>query len=402
MSLLTPAGIRQRALKHWESQRFLRAWLAGDAFTPLEIPLGTPSGSALAERFAEVRAWVTALRAESKEARGQGYRLVEQEVAHRLLGPQRLPVRAVIDTPEDLLRLAGKRQAFARFEALAAETRARLPALETHLAAKPLASLALEASWAGLLAVCEHFARHPRPGCYTRELDVPGVDSKFIEGHEAVLWELLPLVLPLEALDLDVGRRDAHAFERRFGLRHDPPLVRFRTLDAGAALPNFSDLAVPLADFAAWAPAQVDTVFVTENKVNGLAFPPAPRAIVVFGLGYGVQALREVPWLATRRLVYWGDLDTHGFAILAQLRAIFPHTVSLLMDEATLLAHRQAWGQEPEARRCLRDLAGLSAEEQAVFEGLRTDAWGARVRLEQERLTFGWVARAVADARATR
>ncbi len=30
-----------------------------------------------------------------------------------------------------------------------------------------------------------------------------------------------------------------------------------------------------------------------------------------------------------------------------------------------------------------------------MYEGLRTDAWGPRVRLEQERLPFGWVARAV-------
>ncbi|WP_353620190.1 Wadjet anti-phage system protein JetD domain-containing protein [Thalassotalea sp. G20_0] len=28
-------------------------------------------------------------------------------------------------------------------------------------------------------------------------------------------------------------------------------------------------------------------MFITENKVNGLAFPPVADAIVIFGLGYG-------------------------------------------------------------------------------------------------------------------
>lgn len=305
----------------------------------------------------------------------RAFRFVRGPAGLRELGQQRVPVRAVIPTQEDALRLAGKVQAFRRFEALVAETRRRLPALLPYVAHRPLAALELADAWPGLLAVCEHLAAHPRPGGYLRALDVPGVDTKFLERHAAVLWELLPLVLPPAAVDVAVARREAHAFERRFGFAHD--------------------LAVPLAAFAAWGEPGVATVVVTENKVNGLAFPPLPGAIVIFGLGYGVQALREVPWLADRRLVYWGDLDTHGFAILAQLRGLWPQTASFLMDEATLLAHRAAWGQEPEAQRCLRELPELTAAERAAYEGLRTDAWGPRVRLEQERIAFGAVEAAV-------
>lgn len=392
MSLVGPKAIRARALKLWDTQRLLRAWLADEPLFPFEVPLGTPSGAQLAERFVEVRDWIKALKAEA----GGGYRLVEQAVAHRQLGSQLVPVRAVIETQEDALRLAGKLQAFRRFEALVAETRRRLPALMEYVAHRPLVVLDLADAWPGLLAVCEHLAAHPRPGGYLRALETPGVDTKFVERHATVLWELLPLVLPPSAVDVAVARRDAHAFERRFGFAYDPPVVRFRALDPALAVAGFDDLAVPLAAFAAWGGPGVRTVVVTENKVNGLAFPALQDAIVLFGLGYGVQALGEVPWLADRRLVYWGDLDTHGFGILAQLRERWPHTESFLMDEATLLAHRAAWAQEPEAQRCLRDLAALTAAERAVFEGLRADAWGPRVRLEQERIPFGGVERAVA------
>ncbi|NOR71388.1 MAG: hypothetical protein GQ532_17115, partial [Methylomarinum sp.] len=33
---------------------------------------------------------------------------------------------------------------------------------------------------------------------------------------------------------------------------------------------------------------------------------------------------------------YWGDLDTHGFAILSRLRHYYPQVKSILMDEKTL------------------------------------------------------------------
>lgn len=38
---------------------------------------------------------------------------------------------------------------------------------------------------------------------------------------------------------------------------------------------------------------------------------------------------------------YWGDLDTHGSAILDRLRAWLPQTRSFLMDRETLLDHRE-------------------------------------------------------------
>ncbi len=41
-----------------------------------------------------------------------------------------------------------------------------------------------------------------------------------------------------------------------------------------------------------------------------------------------------------------GDLDTHGFHILDQLRSHHPHARSIVMDQETLLAHRDFWVRE--------------------------------------------------------
>jgi hypothetical protein len=150
--------------------------------------------------------------------------------------------------------------------------------------------------------------------------------------------------------------------------------------------------------FAQLAPP-VERVFITENEINFLSFPPEARSLIVFGAGYGFDALAQADWLASRALHYWGDIDTHGFAILDQLRAHHPHAQSFLMDRETLLAHRPHWIDEPQPT--LRDLPRLTAEESAMYDDLRWKRLGDQtVRLEQERIRFGRVTHAAASTRS--
>ncbi|UUL76138.1 DUF2220 domain-containing protein [Pseudarthrobacter sp. Fe7] len=102
----------------------------------------------------------------------------------------------------------------------------------------------------------------------------------------------------------------------------------------------------------------------------------------------------DASWLQNCRVFYWGDIDTHGFRILDQLRAIHPHVESVLMDEETLLAHRDAWVSEPSPSYAA--LTRLNPSEAALYEALRNDTFGPAVRLEQELLNWGrWNASAV-------
>lgn len=137
------------------------------------------------------------------------------------------------------------------------------------------------------------------------------------------------------------------------------------------------------------APLTAERAFITENETNFLASLPVARAIVIFGAGYGWEALGRAAWLRRCALRHWGDIDTHGFAILDQLRGHFPNTASFLMNRETLLAHRLQWGEEPEPAR--HDLARFTMEEAALYDELRFDRIQPRLRLEQERLGFGWV-----------
>jgi hypothetical protein len=151
-------------------------------------------------------------------------------------------------------------------------------------------------------------------------------------------------------------------------------------------------MSVRLDEFAA-APPGITRVYVVENEITYLAFPLLEGAMVIFGAGYAVSVLEPLGWLAGLDLVYWGDIDTHGFAILDRLRQRFPHARSMLMDRATLLAHRDQWVTEPS--RSTSSLDFLDAEEAQLYHHLAADALGPSVRLEQERVSFAVIEQAI-------
>ena len=317
------------------------------------------------------------------------YRVEERDFRHREVGVQTVPDAVWLDTLEAATAFLGKARDAQRFAALVATTtRDTQPALLLWLAKRPLTALALAAEWPRLLAVVAWLQAHPRPGIYLRQVDIAGVSSKFIEANRSVLAELLDIALPTEAIDSRVT--GTTQFARRYGFQDKPLRIRFRLLGAPSAYG--SDISLTQIAFEQLAP-KVSHVFITENEVNFLAFPPVPGGMVIFGAGYGFAALADAQWLHRCAVHYWGDIDTHGFAILDQLRATLPHAQSLLMDRATLLAHAGHWGEEPQP--LLRNLPRLTAEEGALFDDLRDNRLRPRLRLEQERVGFGWVQQAL-------
>ncbi len=382
----TPAELRAQLMRRWDKGELLAEIVApGDLF-PLRLSLRGPTSSDLSERFDEVRAWAAGLQ------QSPGCRLVMREVRHRVIGQNSLPGEAWVDTPDDALRLVGKARDARAFQALLAITLRQQPTL-----LQPLRALALSEVWPQLLDIVAWLQAHPRPDIYLRQVDLPGVHSKFIESQRGVLSELLDLTLPADAIDTMAS--GAAQFARRYGFRDKPLRVRLRFLDpehsawvSGAD----ADYTISQQAFARLAP-DVRHVFITENEINFLAFPPAAGSLVVFGAGYGFEAIARATWLQQCGLHYWGDIDTHGFAILDQLRAQFPHAQSFLMDHDTLLVHQAQWTLEPQPTQ--RDVPRLNEAERRVYDDLR---WrrlrDEPLRLEQERINFSRVERAVMKA----
>ncbi len=375
----TPAVIRATLQRWWDDGRLLGARVTGEGLFPCELALRQPSVAQMAERFDEVRAWIRALE------EGEGYRIVWREINHRQLGRNRVPDKVCIDSDDDAFRLLGRRADVRRFDQLALLTLQEFPALRDWLARRALVVLEQAVAWERVLMCLRWLVQHPRPGLYLRQLDIPGVDTKFIEARKPLLGELLDLVLPADAVTAC-----ARLFEPRYGLLSKPALLRFRILDAAHAIGGLTDVSVPVTQFAALS-TSVERVFITENEINFLAFPDVASALVIFGGGYGIERIADIGWLAGRELVYWGDIDTHGFAILDRLRSSHPHVRSLMMDTHTLHAHRPLWGLEETGKRYLGELHRLTDDEQALFEALRSDQLGERIRMEQERIGFSHV-----------
>ncbi len=388
MSWTTPADLHAQVQRLWDRGDLPRATVTDAIAWPLRLSLKAPSAADLSDRFEAARDWVRAV-AETPQVR-----IEWREWRHRVQGMQRLPAAVWLDTLRDALAFVGKARQAQRFEALWQQTAAMQPTLLAWLSRRPIQALDLADRWERLLAIVAWVQAHPRPGVYLRQVDVPGVDSKFIEAHRGVLAELLELGLPPEAVE--TGATGVAQFTRRFGFLDKPVRIRLRLLDP--ALPSLpgcraspgvlADITLDATSFAALA-LSVERVFITENETNFLAFPAVAQSIVVFGAGYGWEALARAAWLHRCRLLYWGDIDTHGFAILDQLRGCFPCAASFLMDRETLLAHRPHWGEEPEPAR--HDLSRLTPEEAAVYDDLRFDRHQPRLRLEQERVCFGWL-----------
>lgn len=390
MSWTTPEELRSQLQRRWDKGELLAALVSGEALFPLRLKLKGPASTELSERFDEVRNWIATL----QQGAGRGYRVVVREVRHRVIGANAIPAEIWIDSLDDALALIGKRRETERFKTIIAQTGERQPPLLPWLEKRPLKALELADEWLHLLDIIAWLQAHPRPGRYLRQVDIPGIHSKFIEGHRGVLSELLDLALPAEVIDPSAS--GVGNFCRRYGFRDKPVRLRFRLLDPGRALlptGTDQDITVTYDTFARLNP-DVARVFITENEINFLAFPPVMDSLVIFGAGYGFDMLAEADWLRQRTILYWGDIDTHGFAILDQLRTHFTHVESFLMDRETLLAHRQQWVNEPQPWQ--GELAGLDNDECALFDDLRHNRLGRQVRLEQERIGFGWVERALA------
>ena len=383
MSWTGARELKAQLARLWERGELLRDAVTGRTRFPLRLSLNAPASNDVTERFEQVRVWATELASIPR------IRVQWQQVRHRVQGSQRLPESVWVDSVDDALHWLGRRHDWDRFAALLAATRQAEPALLTWLERRPMQALELADAWQRLLALVQWMRRHPRPGIFLRQVDVPGVHSKFIEAHRAVLTELLDLVLPAEAFD--ATKTGVTQFSARYGFLDKPLRIRFRVLDARIGPlnePACPDITLDAESFSRLR-LPVRRVFITENETNFLAFPAHTQAIVVFGAGYGWDALSRCRWLLDCDVHYWGDIDTHGFAILDRLRSHFPQVHSLLMDRTTFDAHAGFWGTEEKPTQV--DLPRLRSAERDLYDTLRDNRIRPGLRLEQEHIGFGWL-----------
>jgi hypothetical protein len=373
-SWTTPADIARKVRRRWDDGSLLAGLAAGAPAPVFALPLHGPKPGEIGELLPAVREWIAALDAGSRG--GDHYDIERAPIGGRHFGRNDIPVRAHVTSYDQAWRLLGVSGQVATYRRILDLTR-DVPAVRSWVAAHPLAALQVADQWVPLLAAYRWLAQARGSGRYLREITAPGVDTKFVERHR----ELLARLLGVEG--------GATRFIAGLGLRAKPTMVRLRFDPAVLGVPvRLSEGAFRIEELAA-LPASVQTAVIIENETTYLTVPVPAQGVVLWGKGFEVDRAGSLPWLRDAVVHYWGDLDSHGFAILDKLRGWLPGTRSFLMDRETLLAHRERWVREkaPTSAR----LARLDQGEADLYADLVADRLGEAVRLEQERLDWAWV-----------
>lgn len=257
-----------------------------------------------------------------------GYSVCLELSRMRRHGEQPLPTRVWFETSDDFLAFLGKKGEWLQLlndvaaldaAGLASASWARQNARALLVRISPGEGKALALALSALQA-------RPYPGCFAREIALPGISGKFIEEHLQLIAEVLR----------DIGSPAWQSGENahlQLGLRQTSRLLRLMVLDD-----NRGDYGVS-QQFFRQLPPGTNRLLIVENLRTFLTLPPLQGVLALYGEGHAVQTLSDLPWVRSVPVHYWGDLDPTGFAILNSLRRICPQAFSVMMDVETLNAH---------------------------------------------------------------
>ncbi len=352
----------------------------------ISLPLHPPNEKFTVHHMAEVAAWVTSWRA--IEAKHPDVRITWVRRQWASIGMQEVPNRIAMTGPETIAYFVGETRNWRRAVLRCAALMSTLDQAGHPLHAEAAARLARRVPRIVALsdddahrfvAVVRWLVKNPDSELFIRQLPIRGVHTKWLEQHRGLVTAILEPLLGRVGL----GLREKTAATRT---------VRIRILDPALAPDGLQDVAAPVEVLARWQ-VTPRAVVAVENLETLLSLEPTDGVIAVWGSGYAYENLAALPWVRSSRILYWGDIDSHGLNILAGLRHTLPQVESLLMDPATLRDHLDLAVPEPTPHRS--KIKGLTPDEEMTLALLRDHG---DVRLEQERLPWSMCAQALRAA----
>lgn len=375
--MISPSEIKTKAGRKYLS--FLQSMLEEKPFTELVI---RGDKNYTKSSLPEFEKEILLLISKSKEKKGYGYTLDFQKVKTKYLGTQDLPTTIYFETETDLLKYLGKEKEAELFKVNCEKIIFNFPELRNWVIQNPSRIIQNQNEWENILKVCIFFRQNPKPNLYVRELPI-SVHTKFVERNQAFIKDILDQLIP------EFANTQERQFEKRFNLKFSEPLVRFKILEKEISRNLFSgldDIAIPVSQFEKLN-LPVNKVIIVENKTTlytTLTLPRMNNTIAIFGSGYSVSNLKNVNWFKNLELLYWGDIDVHGFEILSQFRGYFPHTQSRLMDKQTF---DRFFENDLGTVSNITSKLNLTHSEQELYTILKLNNW----RLEQEKIPFDYV-----------
>jgi hypothetical protein len=270
------------------------------------------------------------LRAEAKATVGFGPTVQFEEANTRRYGAGNVPGAISFETLEDLTVYIGRKAEANRILEHAGIVTTEFASARGWTAARlQLLSTGNSETWVAITKLVRHFIQHPKPWVYPREMSL-GLHTKFLEQHHKSVIEILAEVAP-EALNQPYTN-----WQDRLGLRSSSELVEGRFLDPALAPHLPQHMLAPVKEWNRCAFTTPTWILIIENRTTLLTLPALPGCLALLGKGFAVTRLARIEKLHNTQTYYWGDIDQHGFEILACVRSHLPNVRSCLMDAETL------------------------------------------------------------------
>lgn len=336
--MVTPDKIKEKATNKYNEYLMYKYCDYGKDFFPLVIKCDRKLDTDNIDRA------ITQFYNSSKFAKGYGYewdREKEKTIKSRRHSSQTVPGEIFFATEYDYLRYIDKikkKGDNTDFDELMRKTLPDFPELKELMVKKHKLVVNHAGKWNEILKVCRFFKLNPQPNMFVRELPI-GVYTKFVESNKGILRPLLDIIVGNDV------NKDESDFYLRFNLKKGEPEIYFRVLDKDLSDKYFSGLTSTWALINEFAKLDIplENVIIAENKRNTNKvvelLPNKKSTFVVWGSGYKVTALKNVPWLKNVNLYYWGDIDAQGYEILSDIRLYFPDIKSIMMDKEAITVH---------------------------------------------------------------
>jgi hypothetical protein len=213
-----------------------------------------------------------------------------------------------------------------------------------------------------------------------RTLSLEGIDTKFFERNSRLITALLDV-----RFDGEVSRIGLETF---LGAISDGDHWLLVTDLDGSLLP-FRKQRVRSSELKDTSlPGK--RVLIVENESCQHQLPDVPETVAVLGAGFDLGWVKG-RCLQSKRIGYWGDIDTWGLQFLATARQSLAHIDALMMTPEIYEQNLEAAVPEPIIAGT-EVPAGLNNIEQALYKRIMNEPRG---RLEQEFLPGAVVREAI-------
>lgn len=373
-----------------DNPKMYRALLLGEQPFPITLGLKPPKSSHdILQDVSHFQLFVQQWRALAEQVDSRSCDIVWREQGFRSFSEQKIPTKIVVHSECALAQFIGDdvhkqwTDSTSLLTTLMSGISVTAPSDLRRVLIQHIQSLEMMSA-ANLLLLAKLIPQlHPNMGggSYLRALPVVGVDTKFIEANFNLIEDIMDVIY--EGAVKSVG------LLAWLGCQEKPKdwlLVRPLCKSVQAQLGGLEILRLA-TETLLQHPLAVQHILIIENEQSCLSLGGVPDTIAVSGGGKNLSWL-SADWLKSKRVAYWGDIDSEGFTMLSNARSKVPHLKSLMMDASVVERFQERMVAEPNS--IFKEPEYLTESERLLFQELRRNVY-QEGRLEQERIDHDYV-----------